>query len=170
MAPCVGWQSQEDYASMIQEILRILAGDTESLREETEHRMKLAARELRFEEAGRLRDVARGLSTIAREQRVHSLKGGDQDVLALARDGELGAAVSLRIRGGLLLGRGTQRFSDLRVAQAREVGAEVMATSCPYCISNFEESRLALEGEGVPEIKDITEVIQDALLESEATS
>jgi Fe-S oxidoreductase len=54
-----------------------------------------------------------------------------------------------------------ERFSDLRVAQAKEVGADVLATSCPYCISNFEESRLALEG--APRVCDITEVIHDAL-------
>ena len=56
-----------------------------------------------------------------------------------------------------------ERFSDLRVAQAVEVGADVLATSCPYCISNFEESRLALEDGGALEIKDITEIIQEAL-------
>jgi Fe-S oxidoreductase len=55
-----------------------------------------------------------------------------------------------------------ERFSDLRVAQAVAVGAEVLATSCPYCISNFEESILGLD-EGTLEIKDITEVIQEAL-------
>ena len=62
-----------------------------------------------------------------------------------------------------------ERFSDLRVAQAKEVGAEVLATSCPYCVSNFEESRLALESESAPEIKDITEVVLEALLGSEPT-
>jgi Fe-S oxidoreductase len=62
-----------------------------------------------------------------------------------------------------------ERFSDLRVAQAREVGAEVLATSCPYCISNFEESALSPEEGGSIEIKDITEVIQEALLASEVT-
>jgi Fe-S oxidoreductase len=61
-----------------------------------------------------------------------------------------------------------ERFSDLRVAQAKDVGAEILATSCPYCISNFEESRLGM-GDDAPEIKDITEVIQDALEGSEAT-
>jgi Fe-S oxidoreductase len=55
-----------------------------------------------------------------------------------------------------------ERFSDLRVAQAQEIGAEILATSCPYCISNFEESRLGF-GDGAPEVKDITEVIHDAL-------
>jgi Fe-S oxidoreductase len=62
-----------------------------------------------------------------------------------------------------------ERFSDLRVAQAAEVGADVLATSCPYCISNFEESRLAM-GDGAPEIKDITEVLHEALQEGEPTS
>jgi Fe-S oxidoreductase len=56
-----------------------------------------------------------------------------------------------------------ERFSDLRVAQAVDVGAEVLATSCPYCISNFEDSRLALENDGAPEVMDITEVVLEAL-------
>jgi Fe-S oxidoreductase len=59
-----------------------------------------------------------------------------------------------------------ERFSDLRVAQAKEVGADVLVTSCPYCISNFEESKLALGDDEPLEIKDITEVIQEALPEN----
>ncbi|NNF99692.1 MAG: (Fe-S)-binding protein [Desulfobacteraceae bacterium] len=56
-----------------------------------------------------------------------------------------------------------ERFSDLRLIQANEIGAQVLATSCPYCITNFEESRLNLEYEEVLEIKDITEIINDML-------
>ena len=59
-----------------------------------------------------------------------------------------------------------ERFSDLRLEQAMEVGAEVLVTSCPYCITNFEESRLALEDQEdseVVEVKDITEVIQEVI-------
>ena len=56
-----------------------------------------------------------------------------------------------------------ERFADLRMAQAVETGAAVLATACPYCVSNFEESRLALEEEGAPEVKDITEVLWEAL-------
>ena len=57
-----------------------------------------------------------------------------------------------------------ERFSDLRLAQAVDTGAAVLATACPYCITNFEDSRLGLPdgGAGI-EIKDITEVIRDAL-------
>ena len=56
-----------------------------------------------------------------------------------------------------------ERFSDLRLQQAIDVGAEVLATSCPYCITNFEDSRLSLD-EGVElEIRDITEIIQELI-------
>jgi Fe-S oxidoreductase len=63
-----------------------------------------------------------------------------------------------------------ERFSDLRVAQAVEAGAEVLATSCPYCISNFEESALALEGETALLIRDLTEVIQETLQGSDGAA
>ena len=55
------------------------------------------------------------------------------------------------------------RFSDLRLGQAVQSGAEVLATSCPYCITNFTDSSLNLpEGEAM-EVKDITEILLEVL-------
>ena len=54
-----------------------------------------------------------------------------------------------------------ERFSDIRLAQAVDVGAEVLATSCPYCITNFTDSSLDLTEPF--EIKDITEIIQEVI-------
>ncbi|MEJ2477419.1 MAG: hypothetical protein P8Y40_07960 [Desulfobacterales bacterium] len=56
-----------------------------------------------------------------------------------------------------------ERFSDLRIEQAVGVGAEVLVTACPYCITHFEDSRLILEDSKSLEVKDITEVIQEAI-------
>ena len=56
-----------------------------------------------------------------------------------------------------------ERFSDLRVEQAVGVEAEVLVTACPYCITHFEDSRLILEDSESLEVKDITEVIQEAI-------
>lgn len=56
-----------------------------------------------------------------------------------------------------------ERFSDLRVEQAMGVGAEVLVTSCPYCITNFEDSRLTLDVTERLEVKDITEIIQEVI-------
>ena len=54
-----------------------------------------------------------------------------------------------------------ERFSDLRLQQAIGVRAEVLATACPYCITQFEDSRLALKDSEVIQIKDITEILQE---------
>jgi Fe-S oxidoreductase len=56
-----------------------------------------------------------------------------------------------------------ERFSDLRLEQAISVGAEVLATSCPYCISQFEDSRLALKDNEALQIRDITEILQEVI-------
>jgi Fe-S oxidoreductase len=54
-----------------------------------------------------------------------------------------------------------ERFADLRLQQAGEAGAEVLVTACPYCITNFEESKLGQDS--ALEIKDITEIIGEVL-------
>lgn len=56
-----------------------------------------------------------------------------------------------------------ERFSNLRLEQAREVGAEVLATSCPYCITQFEDSRLTQKDSESTQIKDITEILQEVI-------
>jgi Fe-S oxidoreductase len=56
-----------------------------------------------------------------------------------------------------------QRFSDLRLDQADEVKAEVLATACPYCITMFEDSRLNRGDDDGIRIKDITEIVQEVI-------
>ena len=56
-----------------------------------------------------------------------------------------------------------ERFSDLRLEQAIGVGADVLVTSCPYCIANFEDSRITLDVAEKIEVKDITEIIGEMI-------
>jgi len=56
-----------------------------------------------------------------------------------------------------------ERFSDLRIEQAMGVGAEVLVTACPYCITMFEDSRLTMDVAEKMEIKDITEIIGETV-------
>jgi excinuclease ABC subunit C len=113
-APCVGLQTEADYRVMIDEIIRILEGQTEGLRADIEERMHAASESLDFERAANMRDALTGLDGLAKQQRVHRAQGGSFDVVALARDGELGAGVILKVRSGLLLGRESQRFMQIR--------------------------------------------------------
>jgi len=56
-----------------------------------------------------------------------------------------------------------ERFSDIRLDQAVETGAEILAVSCPYCMLNFEDSLRTSDKEGTIEIKDIAELVQEAI-------
>jgi Fe-S oxidoreductase len=56
-----------------------------------------------------------------------------------------------------------ERFSDLRLSQAVEMGAQTLVTACPYCITNFEDSRMNRDDSEAIEVKEITEVLQDLL-------
>lgn len=56
-----------------------------------------------------------------------------------------------------------ERFSDLRINQAIEVGAEELVTCCPYCITMFEDSRLTMGVDEKIVIKDLTEVILEVI-------
>lgn len=56
-----------------------------------------------------------------------------------------------------------ERFSNLRVEEAVALGAEVLVTSCPYCITALEDSRLGLGYEDVLQVKDITEILQEVI-------
>jgi len=56
-----------------------------------------------------------------------------------------------------------ERFSDLRLEQALGVGAEVLAIACPYCLLNFQDSLLTMGKESVLEVKDISELVNEAI-------
>lgn len=56
-----------------------------------------------------------------------------------------------------------ERLSDLRIEQAIEVGAEVLAVSCPYCLINFADSLLTMDKEGVLEVRDISELVSEVI-------
>jgi Fe-S oxidoreductase len=56
-----------------------------------------------------------------------------------------------------------ERFSDLRLQQAKDVNAEVLALSCPYCMLNFEDSLLDFHGSDSMQVKDIVELVCEGL-------
>jgi len=55
-----------------------------------------------------------------------------------------------------------ERFSDLRVQEALDVGADIIATACPLCISCLEDS-IGSMGVTKLKVRDIAEITQMAL-------
>ncbi len=104
-APCVGYQSSDDYRRMIDEVVWFLDGRTSDVVHRVRERMLDAAERLDFERAREMRDALRHLEQMEEPTVVVAVDGGDRDVVGYARDGEDACVVLLRVRGGLMLAR-----------------------------------------------------------------
>jgi Fe-S oxidoreductase len=56
-----------------------------------------------------------------------------------------------------------ERFSDIRVQQAIDSGANTLAVACPYCMANFEDSVLSMDKSNVIQVREISELIADSI-------
>jgi len=64
--------------------------------------------------------------------------------------------------GGVWLERPKgERLSDVRVQQAADTGAEVLAVACPYCLQMFEDSVKTMDVD--LEVKDVSELLAESL-------
>jgi excinuclease ABC subunit C len=135
-APCVGLQSQAEYRSMVTEILLVLAGDVDKVRDRVARELAERVERLDFERAASLRDTLRGLESIERRQRALDVRGGDQDVVGIARDGEQAAAVLLRIRQGKLLGRTVHHYA---APDSEDEAALVAAAATRFYLGEGEQ-------------------------------
>lgn len=104
-APCVYLQTQEDYATMIDEVVLFLEGRSDEVTRRVRERMDDASTRLDFERAAELRDVLVHLENMEEPKIVLRVEGGDRDVIGFARDGEDACVAILRIRDGKLLAR-----------------------------------------------------------------
>jgi len=104
-APCVGYQSREDYRRMIDDVLLFLEGKTVDVRQRLRERMQQASTGLDFERAAQLRDAIRWLEQLEQPQTVELVGGGDADAIGFARDGDDACGVILRVRSGRVIAR-----------------------------------------------------------------
>ena len=104
-APCVGWQSEDDYRAMIGEVVDFLSGRTGDVRGRVRDAMLLASERQDYERAGQLRDQLKWLEQVESAATVEVIGTGDADVVGYARDGDDAVGVFLRVRDGRVVAR-----------------------------------------------------------------
>ncbi len=57
-----------------------------------------------------------------------------------------------------------ERFSDIRLEQALEKGADIIALACPYCFLNYRDSVLSMDKAEIIQVKDISELVAEAMM------
>jgi Fe-S oxidoreductase len=55
------------------------------------------------------------------------------------------------------------RLAEVRILEAIDAGAELLATACPFCLINFEDAIKGLNKENVIAVKDIAEIVYEAI-------
>ncbi|MBE0467575.1 MAG: excinuclease ABC subunit UvrC [Candidatus Desulforudis sp.] len=123
LGPCRGTVDPDEYRALVQEVLLFLEGRHTDLVHGLTRKMEAAAANLEFERAAELRDQLEAVNQVLARQNIVSERREDQDVMALARDGDRGRAVVLEIRGGKLLGQHSLAVQGI----ADRTDAEVLA-------------------------------------------
>lgn len=104
-APCQGYVSQEEYRRSIDEVLRFLNGNFDSILRELEKKMLQASEEMEFEKAIEYRELLGSVKKIAQKQKITDTAGNDRDIMAVAADQNDAVVQVFFIRGGRLIGR-----------------------------------------------------------------
>ncbi|ACS85252.1 excinuclease ABC subunit UvrC [Musicola paradisiaca] len=104
LGPCVaGYVSDDEYQQQVDYVRLFLSGKDQQVLERLVDRMENASRELKFEEAARIRDQIQAVRRVTEKQFV-SGHGDDLDVIGVAFDAGMACLHVLFIRQGQVLG------------------------------------------------------------------
>jgi excinuclease ABC subunit C len=113
--------NQAQYRAMIQELMDVLSGKSETVIERLQQKMQTAAEALQFEQAAAIRDQVKAIEFITTRHKAVSPKMTDHDVIALARENNDTTVQILFIRNGKLIGSDSRMLDNAEEASDEEV-------------------------------------------------
>jgi excinuclease ABC subunit C len=123
-APCVGYQSKEEYRQAIDGVIDFLSGRYRQIERDLENRMRDAAAKEEFEQAALERNRLRAVKSLLERQRVANESVGTLDAIAIAVDGTDANAQVFQIRDGVLSDRQSFYLSNETGRELGEVAVE----------------------------------------------
>lgn len=108
IAPCTGTVSPSAYRELVNNFIEILNGRYDQLINQLRDKMFSLAREMKFEEAAKIRDIIKALEKIREKQRVVLPDNINEDLIGIANTEDSAAIFLIKIRNGRLIG--TEQF------------------------------------------------------------
>ena len=132
-APCVGAQSEEEYASLIGMAKDILKGDLRPVKRYLEEGMQAAATELKFEMAQRFKQRLDALDNYQSRSVIVSAKIIDCDIFSLLEDDDVAYCNFIRLRHGSIVALHTVKLTTGVDATPEEL----LSTAIQYIVENI---------------------------------
>ena len=132
-APCVGHQSEEEYADLLTMVKDVLKGDLRPVRRYLEENMQAAAAELKFELAQRFKQRLDALENYQSRSVIVSAKIVDCDIFSLLEDDDVAYCNFIRLRRGSIVTLHTVRLTTGVDATAEEM----LSTAIQYIVGNI---------------------------------
>ncbi len=139
--PCVGLQSEEEYARQVELVVSILKGDLRPVRSYLESEMARAAADLRFEQAQRFKQRIDALDHYAGRSVIVSARIVDIDVFSLLPDDDVAYCNFVRIRHGSVVGVSTVRLTTGIGADERDM----LTLAIQHVVEHIAGGKLARE-------------------------
>ena len=111
--PCEGLVSSHKYNQMIDSIISFLHGKTKKSEDYINNQMKLAAKELRYEDAGIFRDQLHAMREFMDKQIKINADFNDRDIIGFSKQNDFGIVVIVRIRNGRIASREKLSLNNL---------------------------------------------------------
>ena len=139
--PCIGAQSEEEYAAQLDLVHVIQKGDLRPVRQYLTREMERAATELRFEQAQGYKQRLDALDNYAGRSVIVSAKISDVDIFSLLVDDDVAYCNFVRIRHGSIVGVTTLRL--MTGVEASE--ADMLTLAIQHAVETLADGKLARE-------------------------
>ena len=132
-APCVGHQSEEEYADLLTMVKDVLKGDLRPVRRYLEENMQQAAAELKFELAQRFKQRLDALENYQSRSVIVSAKIVDCDIFSLLEDDDVAYCNFIRLRRGSIVALHTVRL----ITGVDATAEDMLSTAIQYIVENI---------------------------------
>lgn len=139
--PCVGLQSEEEYARQVELVVSVLKGDLRPVRQYLVGEMERAAEELKFEAAQRYKQRLDALDNYAGKSVIVSARIDDVDVFSLLPDDDVAYCNFVRIRHGSIVGVTTVKLSTGVGGEERDM----LTLAIQHVVEHIAGGKLARE-------------------------
>ena len=119
--PCIGAQSEAEYARLVDMVTSILKGDLRPVRQYLEREMAQSAADLRFELAQRYKQRLDALDNYAGKSVIVSARIVDIDIFSLLPDDDVAWCNFVRIRHGSIVGVSTVKLATGAESDERDM-------------------------------------------------